>query len=249
VSNRRTSCDPGTTVGVDIDYPWQHLGKFEDEIRKTSGKRLLTFYPSRLDRIRVTFSMPGWEWMQPGTEAEELAERLAEAGFPVVGGFISRTDFWHAQAALDQHDRTAERAKDNYPVEAANSAEMLVRLIGPLDTVTVIELLDSPGSFSEAEREVMQRGLFHHHPNALGRSPLGRGQVVLNYRGYYPEGSLVSAGESAKAVHFVANAWPIVSVRVCHSRDWFNELALEVGGPPNTDIAGTLGVISGRATL
>ena len=107
--------------------------------------------------------MPSWEWMKPGTEAEDLARRLAEAGLPVVGGFISRSDFWHAQAALDQHERTAERAKDDYPVKAANSAEMLVRLTGPLDTVTVIELLDSPGTFSEAEREVMQRGLFHHH--------------------------------------------------------------------------------------
>lgn len=107
MSDRRTAFDPGTTAGVDIDFPWQHLAKFEDEIRKTSGKRPLTFYPSRLNRIRVTF--PCLVGNGCSRERKPRAERLAEGGFPVVGGFISRTDFWHAQAALDQHDRTAER--------------------------------------------------------------------------------------------------------------------------------------------
>lgn len=103
--------DPGATVGVDIDYPWEHLEKFENEIRKASGKRSLTFYPTRLGAIRTTFAMRPWGWMKPGAKAEELARTLAKAGFPVAGGFISRTDFWHAQAAIN-HRMQAPRATD-----------------------------------------------------------------------------------------------------------------------------------------
>lgn len=110
--------------------------------------------------------MPGWEWMQPGTEAEGRATRRGRLSgrrrIHLAYRLLART----SSARPARSDRGARRTKDYYPAEAANS-EMLIRLIGPLDTVTVIELLDSPGSFSEAEREVMQRGLFHHHPNAL----------------------------------------------------------------------------------
>lgn len=245
----RPSVDPGATVGVDIDYPWEHLGKFETEIRKASGRRSLTFYPTRLGRIRVTFSTRPWGWMKPGMKAEELARTLANAGFPVAGGFISRTDFWHAQAAID-HRIQAPRAADDLSTGPINSAAMLARLVNPLHTVTVIELLDSPGTLSESDRGEMQRGLLHHHPNAMGRSRLGRGQIVLNYRGHHDDGALVSAGESIKAVNVLANKWPLVSVRVCRSRDWFTERALDTeDGSTNTDIAGPLQLMADSAGL
>lgn len=234
---------------MDIDYPWEHLEKYENEIRKASGKRSLTFYPTRLGGIRATFATRPWGWMKPGMKAEELARTLADAGFPVAGGFISRTDFWHAQAAID-HRMYAPPAIDDHPAGPISSAAMLARLVNPLHTVTVIELLDSPGTLSESDREEMQRGLFHHHPNALGRSELGRGQIVLNYRGHHDGEPLVSAGESIKAVSVLANRWPIVSVRVCSSSVWFSERALDAeDGSTNTDIAGTFQLMADSAGL
>lgn len=246
-SGGRLSTDPGATVGVDIDYPWEHLEKFENEIRKASGRRSLTFYPTRLGGIRATFATRPWGWMKPGMKAEELARTLADAGFPVAGGFISRTDFWHAQAAIEQ--RIGAPPAIDEDLAAPNSCAMLARLVDPLHTVTVIELLDSPGSFTKADRDAFQRRLFHHHPNALEQSRLGRGQLVHNYRGHHSEGALASAGESAKAVNLLANEWPIVSVRVCRSRDWFSERALDAESSTGIDIRGTLQVMADSAGL
>lgn len=83
----------------------------------------------------------------------------------------------------------------------------------------------------------------------MGSSNLGRGQIVLNYRGHHGDGSLVSAGESIKAVSMLANEWPIVSVRVCRSRDWFSERALDADGSTEIDIRGTLQVMADSAGL
>ncbi|PXW31248.1 UNVERIFIED_CONTAM: hypothetical protein DES50_10514 [Williamsia faeni] len=235
--------EPGATVGVDLDHTWTDLEEIEDEVRSASDRRSLTFHRSRLGKIRVTFAMRQWDWSTPGRKAEEFARRLADAGLPVAGGFISRTDFWQVQAAVDSRYQSGSSRPDP---EFPDRFEMIAGLANGLNTVTVIELLDSPGCISESDWDAMQNDLRHHRPNSFGQSALGRGQIVLYDQDHAPEEALTSAGASAKGVSIIVSTWPIASVRVCRTWDWFEELAHNPDGSARAMIAETLETITGR---
>lgn len=172
--------------------------------------------------MRLTFLTRRWDWFRSGEAAQKLAWHLRDAGLPISGGFTSRSDYWSVQAGLDGLAARSEPASpisDSLATDAAAARNVQLFIIETECAFTNLMVED---------RERLRHSLYHHPAHTVGQSNLGRTQVTIFSSSADSIG--IAVGIGAKAATCVRDEWPIVSIRVCRSADWYTELAFNPDG-------------------